>query len=40
MHADDRTPYDQYGVHWAGPLGPISSATQQSAVDLMVAALH
>jgi hypothetical protein len=39
-HGLDRTPYDQYGVHWSGPNGPITSATQQSAVDLMVAALH
>lgn len=39
-HDHDRTPYHQYGVHWAGPRGPITGATQQSAVDLMVAALH
>jgi rhamnogalacturonyl hydrolase YesR len=39
-HDRDRTPYDQYGVHWPGPTGPITGATQQSAVDLMVAALH
>jgi len=37
-HEHDRTPYDQYGEHWAGPVGPITGATQQSAVDLMVAA--
>jgi hypothetical protein len=25
-------------VHWAGPIAAISAATQQSAVDLLVAA--
>jgi predicted alpha-1,6-mannanase (GH76 family) len=39
-HARARTPYDQYGIHWRGPTGPITGATQQSAVDLMVAALR
>ena len=39
-HDRDRASYDEYGIHWAGPTGPITGATQQSAVDLMVAALH
>lgn len=33
-----RTPTDEYGLHWAGPIGQINGATQQSAVDLLVAA--
>ena len=39
-HDNDHTPYDQYGLHWRGPIRRITGATQQSAVDLMVAALH
>ena len=39
-HDHGRTPYDQYGVRWTGPAGPITGATQQSALDLMVAALR
>lgn len=39
-HRDDRTPRDLYGSHWRGPIDHITGATQQSAVDLMVAALH
>ena len=35
----DRTSGDRYGLHWAGPAGPVTGSTQQSAVDLMVAAL-
>lgn len=35
---NDRTPDDEYGLHWAGPVGQINGATQQSAVDLLVAA--
>jgi predicted alpha-1,6-mannanase (GH76 family) len=38
-HDRDRTPSDRYGLHWAGPPEPFTSASQQSAVDLMVAAL-
>ncbi|HEX3814192.1 MAG TPA: glycoside hydrolase family 76 protein [Mycobacteriales bacterium] len=34
----DRNPYNQYGVHWAGPVASISAATQASAVDAQVAA--
>lgn len=34
----DRDSSNQYGLHWAGPIAAISGATQQSAVDLLVAA--
>ncbi len=34
----DRTPNNEYGLHWAGPLRNVSGATQQSAVDLLTAA--
>lgn len=34
----DRTADNEYGLHWAGPIRGISGATQQSAVDLLVAA--
>ncbi len=34
----DRTDDNQYGMHWGGPLQSISGATQQSAVDLLLAA--
>jgi predicted alpha-1,6-mannanase (GH76 family) len=34
----DRTDDAQYGLHWAGPLAAINGASQQSAVDLLVAA--
>ncbi|MBM9475323.1 hypothetical protein JL107_02580 [Nakamurella flavida] len=37
-YENDRTPDDQYGLHWAGPLDHVSAASQQSAVDLLVAA--
>jgi len=37
-HEQDRNPADEYGLHWAGPVGGVSAATQQSAVDLLVAA--
>jgi predicted alpha-1,6-mannanase (GH76 family) len=40
VHDHDRTPDDEYGLHWSGPAGPVTAATQQSAVDLMVAALR
>lgn len=33
-----RTDGNQYGVHWNGPISRISAATQQSAVDLLIAA--
>lgn len=34
----NRTSTNEYGLHWAGPLQGISGSTQQSAVDLLVAA--
>jgi predicted alpha-1,6-mannanase (GH76 family) len=34
---NDRTDDAEYGLHWAGPIVGISGATQQSAVDLLVA---
>ncbi|MBM9466004.1 glycoside hydrolase family 76 protein [Nakamurella leprariae] len=34
----DRTDDNQYGLHWGGPVAFVSAATQQSAVDLLVAA--
>ncbi len=34
----DRTSNDEYGLHWSGPIASLSAATQQSAVDLLVAA--
>ena len=34
----NRTSDNEYGIHWAGPIAALSSATQQSAVDLLVAA--
>ena len=39
-HDCDRAKGDRYGVHWAGPVRPTTSATQQSALDLMLAALR
>lgn len=37
-HDSDRTAGDEYGLHWAGPVEHVSAASQQSAVDLLVAA--
>lgn len=37
-HEHDRDPQDRYGLHWAGPVQYVSAASQQSAVDLLVAA--
>ena len=34
----NRTADNEYGLHWAGPIQHVSGATQQSAVDLLVAA--
>ena len=34
----NRTENNEYGLHWAGPIEHINGATQQSAVDLLVAA--
>ncbi len=34
----NRTADNEYGLHWAGPIKDVSGATQQSAVDLLVAA--
>ncbi len=33
-----RTSANEYGLHWAGPIKDLSAATQQSAVDLLIAA--
>ena len=35
---NDRSGDAEYGLHWAGPMGQTNGATQQSAVDLLVAA--
>ncbi|MFD2082380.1 Glycosyl hydrolase family 76 [Actinopolymorpha cephalotaxi] len=35
----DRNRFDQYGVHWAGPIESISAATQQSATEAQIAPL-
>lgn len=37
-YENNRTENDEYGLHWAGPIQGINGATQQSAVDLLVAA--
>ncbi len=37
-YKNDRTATNEYGLHWAGPIQSVSAATQQSAVDLLVAA--
>jgi len=37
-YENNRTSNNEYGIHWAGPIAALSSATQQSAVDLLVAA--
>lgn len=38
-YAKDRTASDLYGVHWAGPISPITAATQHSAVEALIAPL-
>lgn len=38
-YAKDRNRFDQYGVHWAGPIEAISAATQQSATEAQIAPL-
>jgi predicted alpha-1,6-mannanase (GH76 family) len=35
----DRTASNLYGVHWAGPIGAITAATQHSAVEALIAPL-
>jgi len=37
-HDNNRNQNNEYGLNWAGPIQDISGATQQSAVDLLVAA--
>ncbi|MEC3978502.1 glycoside hydrolase family 76 protein [Amycolatopsis sp. H20-H5] len=37
--ANNHTPLDQHGLHWAGPLDKTDAARQHSALDVLVAAL-
>ncbi len=39
-YGHDRNRFDQYGVHWAGPIEALSAATQQSATEAQIAPLR
>ncbi|WP_020574210.1 glycoside hydrolase family 76 protein [Actinopolymorpha alba] len=38
-YSKGRNRFDQYGLHWAGPIASISAATQQSAAEAQIAPL-
>ena len=39
-YAKGRNRFDQYGVHWAGPVAALSGATQQSGTEAQIAPLR